>query len=99
MTIFQESKGWDSELPIFNRWCLVLALAFKMHFYSSLCVILLEEVYRACYVKTSGATVNKLRLTSSPPKKLRMRSSRCPHQLKDGKLGYCTNSDLLPDVN
>ncbi len=29
MTIFQESKGWDSELPIFNHWCLVLTLAFK----------------------------------------------------------------------
>ena len=30
MTIFQESKGWDSESQIFNRWCLVRTLAFNL---------------------------------------------------------------------
>ncbi len=32
MTIFQESKGWDSESAIFNRWCLLPTLAFKRDF-------------------------------------------------------------------
>ena len=32
MTIFRESKGWDSESQIFNRWCLVTTLAFKPTF-------------------------------------------------------------------
>ena len=31
MKIFRESKGWDSESPIFNRWCLVLTKAFKVY--------------------------------------------------------------------
>ena len=29
MTIFRESKGWDSESQIFNRWSLVPTLAFN----------------------------------------------------------------------
>ena len=32
MTIFRESKGWDSESAIFNRWCPLLTMAFKMRF-------------------------------------------------------------------
>ena len=32
ITIFRESKGLDSELKIFNRWCLVPAMTFKLGF-------------------------------------------------------------------
>ena len=29
ITVFWESKGWDSESAIFNCWCLVLTMALK----------------------------------------------------------------------
>ena len=40
MTIFRESKGWDSESQIFNCWCLVLTLACKE------CVAVLIGLYK-----------------------------------------------------
>ncbi len=33
MKIFRESKGWDYGLPVFNHWCLVLMMAFKLQYY------------------------------------------------------------------
>ena len=29
ITIFRDSKGWDSESAIFNRWCLLPMMAFN----------------------------------------------------------------------